>query len=397
VQRGLIPLLVAQFLSAFGDNAVLFALVGLVLQAPHIIVWYIPALQSVFLVAYVISAPWVGPLADRWPKPHLLLAANLIKAAGVGLILAGVEPLLAYALVGLGAAMYSPAKYGILPEIVNNRYLVKANAWVEGSTIGAIILGTLAGGELADYSVTGAFQLVILVYLLSLLATLLIPAVAARGGRLQAALPRFTLTIRTLLRSTQARFALLGGSLFWAAAAVLRVLLVAWAPQVLGRHSAGDIAELALFLAIGVVVGATVVPYLIPLEQLRRTRLAAVAMGVAILLFGLTDSMLQAGAALFLIGLSGGIFIVPINAALQQFGYDSAGSGHAVAVQNFFQNTAMLASVGIYTLSTVVDIHPTSTVFILGITVLAGTLVVSRHLPTHSQPGSHGNTRSKHR
>lgn len=378
--RGLTALLVAQFLSAFGDNAILFAAIGMVLQAPHTAEWYIPALQSVFLVAYVIAAPWVGPFADRLSKPRVLMIANLIKATGVSLILAGTEPLLAYALVGLGAAVYSPAKYGILPEMVDHGQLVKANAWIEASTIGAIILGTLVGGRLADVSVSGAFWLVAASYLVSLVLTFLIPAVAPRGGHLRDALPQFSRTTRAFLQTARARFAMLGGSLFWGAAAVLRIVLVAWAPLVLASRSAGDIAELALYLAIGVVAGSAVVPRIIPLEQLHRARLAAYAMGIAILVFGLADTATQARTILFFIGLAGGIFIVPINAALQQIGHTSVGSGRAVAVQNFFQNVAMLLTVGIYTAATALKVHPVSAVFGLGILVLAATLVLSRRL-----------------
>ncbi len=379
--RGLTALLFAQFLSAFGDNAILFAAIGMVLQATHAAQWYIPALQSVFLVAYVVAAPWVGPFADRLSKSRVLMIANLIKAMGVGLILIGVDPLLAYALVGLGAAVYSPAKYGILPEMVAHGQLVTANAWIEASTIGAIILGTVVGGKLADVSVNAAFWLVAASYLASLLLTFLIPVTEPRGGRLRDALPQFSRTSRTFLRSARARFAMLGGSLFWGAAAVLRVLLVAWAPLVLASRSAGDISELVLYLAIGVVVGSAVVPRIIPLEQLRRARLAAYAMGVAILLFGLVDTTTQARAVLFLIGLTGGVFIVPINAALQHVGHASVGSGRAVAVQNFFQNVAMLLTVGIYTAATALKVHPVTAVFALGVGILAATLAISRHLP----------------
>jgi LPLT family lysophospholipid transporter-like MFS transporter len=379
--RGLAALLIAQFLSAFGDNAILFAAIGMVLQAAHAADWYIPALQSVFLVAYVIAAPWVGPFADRLSKPRVLMIANLIKAVGVGLILAGTEPLLAYALVGLGAAVYSPAKYGILPEMVVQEQLVKANAWIEASTIGAIILGTVVGGKLADVSVNAAFWLVAASYLVSLLLTFLIPVVAQRGGDLRGALPQFSRTIGTFMQTARARFAMLGGSLFWGAAAVLRVLLVAWAPVVLASRSAGDISELVLFLAIGVVVGSAVVPRIIPLDRLRRVRLAAYAMGVSILLFGLVDTAPQARAALFLIGLAGGVFIVPINAALQHIGHGGVGSGRAVAVQNFFQNVAMLLTVGIYTAATALKVDPVSAVLGLGVVILAATLVLSRHLP----------------
>ena len=398
--RGILPLLIAQFLTAFGDNAILFAAIGMVLQAEEIGAWYIPALQSSFLIAYVVSAPWVGPLADRLSKPLVLLIGNLVKAVGTGLILLGVEPILAYALVGLGAAIYSPAKYGILPELVSKERLVTTNGWIEGSTIAAIIIGAVAGGYLADRTVTGAFLMVLGLYLVSILATLLIPRIAAKGGTLQHALPDFTRMIRSFLVTPRARFSMLGGSLFWGASAVLRVLLVAWAPVVLAITSAGEISELALFLAVGVIIGSLVAPRFVPLEHLRRARLAAYGMGLMVLLFSLVDtalfSMLEpvwaARLVLLLIGVAGGIFLVPINAALQDIGHHTIGSGRAVAIQNFFQNFAMLLTVGLYTLAAAVGVHPVTTVVALGVLILLATLLVARRLPddettTHSLDG----------
>ncbi len=381
MNRGVLPLLVAQFITAFGDNAILFAAIGMVLQADDVAGWYIPALQSSFLVAYVVSAPWVGPVADRFSKARVLLLGNLVKAIGTGLILAGVEPLFAYALVGLGAAIYSPAKYGILPELVPKERLVKANGWIEGSTIAAIIIGAVVGGYLADYSVSSAFLMVLVLYLISMLVTLLIPLIAAQGGTLKNALPNFTHMMRGFLDTPRARFAMLGGSLFWGASAVLRILLVAWAPVVLGIHSAGDISALALFIAVGIIIGALIAPRLIPLEQLRRARLAAYGMGVMILLFSLVDTVWTARLVLLLTGIAGGIFLVPINAALQDIGHATIGSGQAVAIQNFFQNFAMLLTVGLYTLAAASDVHPVTTVVALGILILLATIAVALHLP----------------
>ena len=382
MQRGVIALLVAQFLSAFGDNAILFAAIGMVLAAEQTVEWYIPALQAVFLIAYVVAAPWVGPFADRLSKPRVLLIGNLVKAAGVGLILAGVEPLAAYGLVGLGAAIYSPAKYGILPEMIREHQLVKANAWIEASTIAAIILGTIAGGQLADYSVQGAFWMVAWCYLASMLVTLAIPRLVPRGARLKQALPDFLHTLQRFMQTPRARFAMLGGCLFWGAAAVLRVLLVAWVPLVLATRSAGAVSELALFLAIGVIIGSVVVPRLIPLQHLQRARFAAYAMGISVLLFALVDNAGAARGVLLLIGVAGGVFIVPINAALQQIGHRGVGSGRAVAVQNFFQNVAMLITVGLYTAAAATGIHPAAAIVVLGMSVLVATLTVARRLPT---------------
>jgi len=353
----------------------------MVLQADDVAGWYIPALQSSFLIAYVVSAPWVGPIADRYSKARVLLLGNFVKAIGTGMILMGIEPLFSYALVGLGAAIYSPAKYGILPELVEKERLVKANGWIEGSTIAAIIVGAVVGGYLADYSVSGAFLMVLMLYLVSMLVTLLIPLIPAQGGTLSNALPNFSHMMRGFLDTPRARFAMLGGSLFWGASAVLRVLLVAWAPVVLGIYSAGDISALALFIAVGVIIGSLIAPRFIQLEQLRRARFAAYGMGVMILLFSLVDTVWTARIVLLLTGIAGGIFLVPINAALQDIGHATIGSGRAVAIQNFFQNFAMLLTVGLYTFAAASDVHPVTTVVALGIFILLATVAVALHLP----------------
>ncbi|HHH42874.1 MAG TPA: lysophospholipid transporter LplT [Gammaproteobacteria bacterium] len=389
MSRGVLPLLFAQFLTAFGDNAILFAAIGMVLQAKDVPGWYIPALQASFLIAYVVSAPWVGPIADRFSKSRVLLLGNLVKALGTGMILAGIEPLFSYALVGLGAAIYSPAKYGILPELVPKEQLVRTNGWIEGSTILAIIVGAVVGGYLADYSVSGAFLMVLVLYLVSMAVTLLIPLLPPQGGTLQHALPKFAGMISGFMETPRARFAMLGGSLFWGASAVLRVLLVAWAPVVLSIHSAGDISALALFIALGVIIGTLVAPLFIPLEQLRRARFAAYAMGLMILLFSLVNTPMlslvspvwDARIVLLLTGIAGGIFLVPINAALQDIGHSTIGSGRAVAIQNFFQNFAMLVTVGLYTLAAAEEVHPVTTVVALGVLILVATVAVALHLP----------------
>src|SRR5262245_40955312 len=161
--RGIWVLLGAQFLTAFADNAILWTVIAMLRAAPRGD-WYIGALQASFLVAFVVLAPWVGPLADRRPKPHILLTGNVLKAVGAALMFLGVEPMAAYALVGTGAAVYSPAKYGILPELVGSNRLVRANGWIEGSTILAIVLGTVVGARVADRSVSYALLMVISCY-----------------------------------------------------------------------------------------------------------------------------------------------------------------------------------------------------------------------------------------
>ncbi|NIR98136.1 MAG: MFS transporter, partial [Gammaproteobacteria bacterium] len=192
MKRGVPTLLLAQFLTAFADNAILFTAFAMILQAGDVGEWYKPALQASFLVAFVVLAPWVGRLADRWPKAWVLAAGNGVKALGAVMMLAHLEPLLAYAVVGIGAAVYGPAKYGVLPELVRHQQLVRANGWVEGSTIVAIVLGAVAGGVVADRSLPWALAMVAAAYGVSLLTALFIPKTRSPRAAPEApALPAF--------------------------------------------------------------------------------------------------------------------------------------------------------------------------------------------------------------
>ncbi len=387
MNRGVYILLFAQFLSAFADNAILFTAIAMVLQSAHA-AWYVPLLQSGFLVAFVLLAPWVGPFADRNSKPTVLMIGNGLKAMGAALMLMNVEPILAYALVGVGAAVYGPAKYGILPEIVGHQDLVRANALIEGSTIVAIIAGTVIGAAVADSSIRWALGLAMLCYFLSLAAAWWLPKIAPQHTRDPLGLRHFIGMMRELFESDRARFTMLGTSLFWSASAVLRLLLVAWAPVVLLMHNASEVAQLTLFLAIGIVIGALLVPRLIPIERLRRARLAAYFMGLGILFFSQTQSLWPARGMLIVIGISGGLFMVPINAALQEIGHKTIGSGGAVALQNFFENLAMLASVGLYTAAVKLGAPPVTSIVTVGGLVLIATFFVSRHLPPDAAKGT---------
>lgn len=380
------PLLIAQFLSAFADNAILFTVIALVMQSAQLPSWYVPALQSVFLVAFVLLAPWVGGVADHHAKSRVLIVANLIKASGAGLLLLQVEPLLAYCLVGVGAAIYSPAKYGILPELAGHDLLVKANSWIEGSTILAILLGMVLGAKVADYSITWALSGTITLFLISALVTLLLPVTVSQAKQPGSTLLRFFRQIGQFFDTPRSRFSMLGASLFWAAAATIRVIIIAWAPLVLMSKNASEIAELTLFLAIGIIVGSALVPRLIPLDRLRRARLPAYLMGLFIIGLSFTEALWPARMALFLIGMAGGMFIVPINAALQDLGQHSIGSGGAVALQGFFQNLTMLAAVGSYTYASSRHADPVLALLTLGTLVIIATFLVSWHLPDNSEP-----------
>ena len=373
--------LATQFLTAFADNAILFTAITIVMQQVELGSWYIPALQASFLVAFVLLAPWVGRLADSRPKPRVMFGANIVKALGAGLLFLNIEPFIAYAIIGLGAAAYSPAKYGILPEMVGEDALVKANGWIEGSTILAILSGTVVGAALSEHSITIALFTIIALYVVSAIIALTIQHNLIVGTKTENALGNFYTQMKGLLATPRARFSTLGVSLFWAAATVLRVLLVAWAPVMLLIYSTTDIAMLTMAVAIGIACGSLLVPRLIPLAYLRRARLAAYAMGIVIVLLATVENIWVARFALFLAGTCGGLFVVPINAALQEIGHKSIGSGGAVAIQNFFENLAMLIATGAYTLVAGLGIDPVVTMMWLGALVVVATVIVSWHLP----------------
>jgi len=381
MNKQIYPLLIAQFLSAFADNAILFTVIAMVMHSHELPTWYVPALQSVFLVAFVVLAPWVGGFADSHAKSRVLILANLIKAAGAGLLLCKVEPLVAYCIVGVGAAVYSPAKYGILPELAPHELLVKANSWIEGSTIFAILMGMVVGAKLADASVTMALVLTIALFIASACITLFLPVRIAKAESNAFQLAEFGRQIGQFFVTPRSRFTILSAAIFWASAATLRVILVAWAPLILMSHNATEIAQLTLFLALGIIAGSAIVPNLIPLEHLRRIRIPGYIMAVFIGALSLTDSLFPARCVLFVIGTMGGIFIVPVNAALQELGQQSIGSGSAVAMQNFFQNLAMLAGVGTYTYASAQQVNPVTAMQTLSVVLIMLTFMVSMKLP----------------
>jgi LPLT family lysophospholipid transporter-like MFS transporter len=351
--RGMVAVLAAQFLSALADNALLFAAIAL-LKSQQAAAWQTPMLQEAFVLAFILLAPFVGPFADHIPKGRAMLLANAMKLIGAALMLSGTHPLLAYSLVGIGAAAYSPAKYGILRELVSADKLVKANSLIEGSTIVAILLGAVLGGMLADWSVQGALASVVGVYLLAALSNLLIPRLPVAHAQTQfspAVLVRdFVRALRTLMRNRDARFSLLGTSVFWGAGSTLRFLLVAWVPVALLITDNTLPATLSGVVAIGIALGAAAAARFVTLHNVNRALPAGIAIGLLIMVFAHLTSMPATVVMLILIGACGGFYVVPLNALLQERGHETVGAGHAIAVQNFFENLTMLLMIGVYVL-----------------------------------------------
>ncbi|EAA1044131.1 lysophospholipid transporter LplT [Salmonella enterica] len=352
--KGMLSVIVAQFLSAFGDNALLFATLAL-LKAQFYPDWSQPVLQMVFVGAYILFAPFVGQIADSFAKGRVMMVANGLKLAGAAGICLGVNPFVGYTLVGIGAAAYSPAKYGILGELTTGDKLVKANGLMEASTIAAILLGSVAGGVLADWHVIAALVACALAYAGAVAANLFIPKlVAARPGqswRLSAMTRSFFSACVVLWRNGETRFSLVGTGLFWGAGVTLRFLLVLWVPVALGITDNATPTYLNAMVAVGIVVGAGAAAKLVTLETVSRCMPAGILIGVVVAIFSLQHALLPAYALLLLIGMLGGFFVVPLNALLQERGKKSVGAGNAIAVQNLGENSAMLLMLGLYSLA----------------------------------------------
>lgn len=344
--------LLAQFFSAFGDNALLITAIALVKAEGHLA--WIPLLQAFFVIPFILLAPFVGALADAFPKGRVMLFANGLKLIGASSMAIGLPPLLCYGMAGVGAAAYSPAKYGILSQLFGPEKLVKANGLLEGSTIVAILLGVLVGGWLADHSLNYAFAGVIGVYALAAAINLLIPRLPPEHAldRFDASglLRQFLASLRALWRDPDSRFSLIGTSLFWGTGSTLRLVLFAWVPVALGIASNQMPANLMGVVSIGIVIGAMLAGWLVRLEQVNRALLGGLLLGPLVLLFAQQTALLPTAVLLTAIGAAGGFFVVPLNALLQECGHKSIGAGHALAVQNLWENLIMLLFVGAYSL-----------------------------------------------
>ena len=378
--RGMIAVLIAQFVSALADNALLFAAIAL-LRSQSAPDWQIPMLQEFFVIAFILMAPFVGPIADGFAKGRVMLAANCIKLLGATAMFLQLQPLLAYGLVGVGAAAYSPAKYGILSELVAPDKLVKANGLIEGSTIVAILLGAVLGGKLADASTNIALISICGCYLLAATANTFIPKlpVARPDTKLQPSklVKEFVAALSTLSLDKDARFSLIGSSIFWGAGSTLRLLLVAWVPVALSINDLSMPANLSGAVAIGIAVGAALAANLVSLKNINRVLPAGLLIGVFIMLFAHTTSLIVAIILLVLVGAAGGFYVVPLNALLQERGHETVGAGNAVAVQNFFENFCMLTLIGLYIVLQKNNVPVISIAFIFGGIILLSIGILS--------------------
>ncbi len=399
VPFGFYIIMAAQFFSALADNALLIAAIAALrdMQAPS---EYEPLLKTFFTVSYVVLAAFVGAFADSMPKWRVMLISNSIKIVGCAMMFYGVHPLVAYAVVGLGAAAYSPAKYGILTEYLPHRLLVVANGWIEGLTVGAIILGVVLGGALITPNVSQALmalelpfmessgEIVIaiigLLYVVAALFNLYVPDTGVDHKPLKKnpiyLIHEFQHCLSLLWRDKLGQISLAVTTLFWGAGATLQFIVIKWSEVALHL----DLSKSSMLqgvVAVGVAAGATLAARFVTLRKSVRVIPLGIAMGIIVLVMNFVTSMWVAVPLLVLIGGLSGFFVVPMNALLQHRGHILMGAGHSIAVQNFNENLSVLAMTGLYYLMIKMDmsIYWVLTLFGLFVSTIMY-LIRGRHL-----------------
>ncbi|MDR2452608.1 MAG: lysophospholipid transporter LplT [Candidatus Accumulibacter sp.] len=397
---GFYVIMAAQFFSALADNALLIVAIAALrdMQAPEA---YEPLLKSFFTVSYVVLAAFVGAFADSMPKWRVMLISNTIKIAGCAMMFFSVDPIVAYAVVGLGAAAYSPAKYGILTEYLPHRLLVVANGWIEGLTVGAIILGVVIGGTLiqpavghrllATHSVfaslgidtAGAAALCVVgaFYLIAAAFNFYIPDTGVDHKPLHKnpwyLIREFHHCLALLWRDRLGQISLAVTTLFWGAGATLQFIVIKWA-EVSLHLDLSKSSMLQGVVAIGVAVGAAAAAKTITLRKSVRVIPLGIAMGIVVLAMNFVYHTWLAVPLLIIIGVMSGFFVVPMNALLQHRGHILMGAGHSIAVQNFNENLSILIMTGLYFLMLRADLSIHWVITLFGLFVSVSMLLVKR-------------------
>ena len=374
---GFYIIMAAQFFSALADNALLIAAIA-ALREMHAPAEYEPLLKTFFTVSYVVLAAFVGAFADSMPKGRVMLISNTIKIIGCSMMFFGAHPLTAYAVVGLGAAAYSPAKYGILTEYLPHRLLVVANGWIEGLTVGAIILGVVIGGMLIRPDIaqhllafdlplfdTGvdtpgemALTIVGALYIMAAVFNVYVPNTGVDHKQLKTnplfLIHEFNHCLALLWRDKLGQISLAVTTLFWGAGATLQFIVIKWAEVALDL-GLSKASMLQGVVAVGVAAGAIIAAKYITLRKSVRVIPLGIAMGLIVLVMNFVNSLWLAVPLLIIIGGLSGFFVVPMNALLQHRGHILMGAGHSIAVQNFNENISILVMTGLYYLMIKMD------------------------------------------
>ncbi len=400
MNRGFYTIMAAQFFSSLADNALLIAAIALltVMKSPD---WMTPLLKLFFVLSYVLLAAFVGAFADALPKGRVMFVTNLIKIFGCGMMFFDVHPLIAYAVVGFGAAAYSPAKYGILTELLPPEKLVAANGWIEGLTVSSIILGTVMGGALINPGIAAkllafdfpffnfgidtpaetALCIVAVVYLLAALFNLKIPDTGARYPHQERnpikLIGDFAHCFTTLWKDRLGQISLSVTTLFWGAGATLQFIVLKWAGQSLGMPL-DKAAILQGVVAVGVAIGAVAAARFVPLKKSLSVMPLGVIMGIVVIVMTMVHSVWLAYPLLVLVGALSGYFVVPMNALLQHRGHVLMSAGHSIAVQNFNENLSVLTMLLLYALMVKLDLDINIVIVMFGLSVSGIMLLIMR-------------------
>ncbi|MRX10454.1 lysophospholipid transporter LplT [Pseudoduganella sp. FT25W] len=402
MNRGFYTIMAAQFFSSLADNALLFVAIDLLInmKSPG---WITPLLKLSFTLFYVLLAAFVGAFADSMPKGKVMFISNLIKVGGCLLIFAHVHPLLAYAIVGFGAAVYSPAKYGILTELLPAEKLVAANGWVEGLTVISIIFGTVMGGALVGDRVSSvllgfdmplidtgietptqaALCVVVGIYMLAALFNTRIPDTGCVYGHQERnpvkLITDFANCFGMLWKDKLGQISLGVTTLFWGAAQTLQFIVLEWANRTL-HLTYEQSTSLVGVVAIGVAMGAVISARFVSLRKSLTVIPVGIAMGVIVMSMTMVTSVKLAYPLLVLVGLLGGFFLVPMNALLQHRGHVLMSAGHSIAVQNFNENLSILTMLAVYSLMLRAHLNLDIIILLFGL-FLAGTMlyILRRH------------------
>ena len=397
---GFYIIMAAQFFSALADNALLIVAIA-ALREMHAPAAYEPLLKTFFTVSYVALAAFVGAFADSMPKWRVMFISNTIKIVGCGMMFFTIHPLLAYAVVGLGAAAYSPAKYGILTEYLPHRLLVVANGWIEGLTVCAIILGVVIGGALIQPAI--AYQLlsfdfpvietgidsvsemglcfVAIFYILASVFNLYVPETGVDHKALHKnpwyLIREFNHCLVLLWRDRLGQISLAVTTLFWGAGATLQFIVIKWA-EVSLQLDLSKSSMLQGVVALGVALGAVGAARMITLRRSLGVIPLGIAMGLIVLVMNFVHHVWLAVPLLVIIGALSGYFVVPMNALLQHRGHILMGAGHSIAVQNFNENLSILMMTGLYYLMVKIDLSIYWVITLFGLFVSASMLLVKR-------------------
>ena len=382
-------LLGAQFISAIADNALLIVAIALLEESSHE-AWWVPILKGLSIFSFVIFAPWVGVMADQWPKRNVMLVANGIKAGACLGLLLGTHPFISFTLLGFGAALYSPAKYGLLNELEPEHRLVKVNAWIEVSTVVAAVAGVVLGGwciservqnsEISTYlmrsmevntQLLAAFFMLLCLYSLAGLLNLKIPCsgvIYFREKEKTNGFSRFIQSNKTLWFDPEGRLSLSVTTLFWGVGATMQLMTLAWAQAHLNLSLEWS-SYIQGVSALGAVLGAWLASRYLQLHHAKHLLWIGLLLGAMLPMMNLIYSLPMAMLLMILAGLLSGLFVVPMNALLQSRGRILLSTGESIAVQNFNENFCVLSMLGIYSFLLAIEIPIQTLINLLGMVI----------------------------